>query len=199
MQIRAVNPSYARHWPSLVALVVMALFTYWASIGLWSPPAAISGKRPHLPDVSIENFSARKLDNKGSVQYAVSASSLIHYSDDGSAQASNIRFVSHLPGKPQLTAKAPTGVLRTGPSGEEEVELTGGVDAESTVTEKVPATQMHAPNMVLYPDRMLAQANQGVTLSSASGHASADRMVLDGDSGKIRLVNAVATFERMRR
>ncbi len=182
-----------------MALGALALLTYWASTGLWSPQGPGSTAQQHLPDVSIDNFSARKLDRAGNVQYAVSAAKLVHYADNGSALASNIRFVSNLPGKPQLIAQAPIGTLRTGTDGEDEVELSGGVSADSAGTEKLPATRMLAPDMVLFPDRMIAQADHGVTLSSAGSQARADRMVLDADAGRIRLVNATATLERTRK
>jgi lipopolysaccharide export system protein LptC len=189
----------ARQWVPLACLAAIAVLTFWASVALWAPSPLNSATRPHIPDVSIENFSARKLDRQGAVQYALHAANLVHYDDDGSAHARDVRFVANMPGKPQLAAQAPYGMLRKGQGGEEEVELSGGVKAQSTAMEKYPATQLTTPDLVLFPDTLTAHANRGVVLVSNGSHVKADRMVLDGDAGKVQLSNAMATLERARR
>lgn len=199
MRKPAVNPTSIRQWPTLIMLATTALLSYWATLGLWNTPSAPPSAAPHVPDIKIEHFSARKLDRTGQVQYSLNADSLLHFGDDGSAQAEGVRFEAQPSGKPRFTVLSPKAVMHTSTSAGDAVALTGGVIAHSTSLGAFPSIQMESPEMILFPDSMLAHANHGITLESSSGHVKAERMVLDANSGVIRLTNAEATFDRTRR
>lgn len=182
----------------LVALSMLAALTFWLAQGL--APGKLKGVDAieHVPDVMVENFSARKLNIDGDVQFAVQAARLTHFADDDSSQLSEIRVTAFHPQRPPILANAPIGGLVRLPDGEDEVRLTGGVTVESEAYGRVPALHLSTPSMVIYPDRGLAKSNAGIKLISGQGEARAKSIDMDANSRRLSMTEFSATLSNPR-
>jgi lipopolysaccharide export system protein LptC len=102
-------------WTSLIPLVAMAAL---AGITWWLLQATLPRQnedvvRPkaHTPDYFADNFSVSELDQSGSTQYRLTATSLIHYEDDELSDLVKPAMRAFQPGKPIVTATGDTGTV----------------------------------------------------------------------------------------
>lgn len=180
----------------LVALALLAAMTFWLAQGLAPGKSRGADTLEHVPDVMVENFSARKLNIDGDVQFAVQAARLTHFADDDSSALSDIRVTAFHPQRPPISANAPKGGLVRLASGEDEVRLTGGVTVESKAFGRVPALCLSTPSMIIYPDRGLAKSDTGVKLTSGQGEARAKSIDMDANSRRLSMTDFSATLSK---
>ena len=83
------------------------------------------------------------------------------------------RFEAQPSGKPRFTVLSPKAVMHTSTSAGDAVALTGGVIAHSTSLGAFWAFKWKSPEMILFPDSMLAHANHGITLGIQFRHVKA--------------------------
>ncbi|HEX4859498.1 MAG TPA: LPS export ABC transporter periplasmic protein LptC [Usitatibacteraceae bacterium] len=180
----------------LTVLALLAALSVWLSYYVQASGAGPDRKARHEPDVIVDNFSAKKLDTQGEVQFAVNARQLLHYADDDSSEMSGASFEAFRKDHPPLNASAPQGRLVRGKDGKDEVVLSGGVTVESVAQGRFAALHLTTPRLVVLPEEQLARSTDGVILTSADARIVAKTFEISADSRKIKLGQGEATFNR---
>jgi len=159
-------------------LVLLVALTFWLSRFAQAPDKAGNNNPTREPDLVIENFSARKLDAAGDVQYAVNAAKMAHFPADDSSQLEKVTLIANDASESSVIVTAPLGQLVRLADGSDEVMMTGGVVVETIATNKHPAIKLTTPKLTVLPDANQARSSDGVVLKSAIGMLTARGFVL---------------------
>jgi lipopolysaccharide export system protein LptC len=160
----------------LGVLVLLVGLTFWLSSFVQFDAARKAAAARHEPDLIVEKFAARKLSEKGDVQYRVNAEKMMHFADDDSSTLDNVVFDAIQPGQPKMTAHAPRGQLLRGG---DEIILDGGVLVESTAMPTMPAMTIRTPKLTVLPNQNIAKSVDGVVIERADGTITAATLELN--------------------
>ncbi len=161
--------------------------TFWLSRFVQLDETRANGAIRHDPDLIIENFSALKLGESGTVEYTIRAEKMTHFRDDDLSTLDKIVFTALQPNKPKVTATAPRGQLVKHADGADEVMMDGGVRVETEADAKHSAMLLTTPTMKVIPDQNIARSNDGVVMESLSGKLTAKTFVLNTDTRRLEL------------
>lgn len=180
----------------LGVLVLLVILTFWLSRFVQPSDAKTDGSTRHDPDLIIENFSAKKLNQDGDVQYVVDANRMTHYPDDDSSALETVMFRATEAGRPPVTARAPHGSMTRKITGSDEVSLSGGVIIESAADAKFAALKLATPKVTVYPDDNLLRSTDGVVLESAGGRLTARGFELNSETRRLVVEQVALTYKR---
>ena len=96
-------------WFPLVLLAMLAALTLWIDRTVQPPQPKIDGSSRHDPDYKVSNFSTTKSDLNGNPRYVLSATELVHYPDDDSAELARPRFTQYATHKPYTQIQGQRG------------------------------------------------------------------------------------------
>jgi lipopolysaccharide export system protein LptC len=173
-------------------LLLLALMTLWLSRYVGTESTRPRDAQRNDPDVIVEQFTAKKLSPSGDVQYVVTAKRMTHYPARDASVLEDVVFTSTVPGQPVLVATAPTGRLL---SGGDEVVMEGGVVVDSRGAGRSPPMQLRTPTLTVFPEKNLAQSNQGVVIESAQGIMRAASFELNNATRMLQMKQLDATFK----
>jgi lipopolysaccharide export system protein LptC len=99
---------------SLIAMAALAGITYWL-LQATRPPATTGagGAKTHSPDYFADNFSVSELDQSGTTQYRLTATTMVHYEDDDNSDLTNPAIRAFQPGRPIVTATGERGTVNS--------------------------------------------------------------------------------------
>jgi len=96
-------------WFPLLLLAMLAALTLWIDRTVQPPQPKIDGSSRHDPDYKLNNFSTTKSDLSGNPRYVLSATELVHYPDDDSAELARPRFTQYATHKPYTQIQGQRG------------------------------------------------------------------------------------------
>lgn len=180
----------------LAVLALLVALSYWLSQFAQVSDPRLMARLRHDPDLVVENFSAKKLNLAGDVQYTVNALRMMHFPDDDSSKLERVVFTALEPGQPKLTATAPFGELVRRDGTGDEVLMSGGVVVQSEASEKFPALQLTTPRLTILPDKNIARSIDGVLLTSPASRLTAQRFELNNLTRTVVFERVNATYQR---
>jgi lipopolysaccharide export system protein LptC len=153
----------------LALVAFLAALTFWLERAIQTDQGNRDGKTRHDPDFIIENFTLRRFDVNGILQYTAAAPKMIHYADDDSTDINAPKFTFH---------RTPTMLLNADRAwmnkDGKEVRLSGnvvGVRAAAADTQEATFT---TSVMTVFPDDEVARSNTRTTLIQGHSNVSAD-------------------------
>ena len=180
----------------LGVLALLVALTFWLSGFVQQSGTKGDGDKRHDPDLVIENFAARKLNQAGDIQYVVNARKMIHYADDDSSVLEQIKFRVTEPGKPVVTATAPRGELIRRDDGSDEVWMRGGVVVASEADSKHAELTFSTPTVTIFPDNNFMRAREGVVIENAAGRMTAQNFELNTETRRYIAERVAVTYKR---
>lgn len=183
----------ATAWLPLAILVLLAALTTWLNWLVQAPGAKNDATQSKAPDLVVDNFTARKLNPTGEVQYVLSAVRMLHFPHDDSSELERVKLESFTPGQPKLTITAKAG---RSIEGGDEVRLKGDVVLVREADSKHGQLTVKSEEVFGYPEQGLVKSNVPVTAESPEFNAKADRMEYNHNTRALALINMQATFLR---
>ena len=183
-------------WLPLAALALLVLMTLWLNQLVQAPTARADGSKRHDPDLIVENFSARKLNESGQVQYTLVARKMVHYPDDDSALLETVKVEAFEPKQPRMMITADNGRLE---QGGERVLIEGNVVIVRDADARDDAARVTTDKLLVLPDEGIARTQSEVRLESGSGHAIAQGLEIDNRARTLQLNRVRATYKPARR
>jgi lipopolysaccharide export system protein LptC len=179
----------------LATLALLAVITVWLA-ALSGDSTRRSDTRNGAPDVVVEQFTARRLDDRGEVRFSLRAARLAHFGEDDSSELQQAEAIAYSAGGkyPPVNARAPMGRLVRPVGGEDLVLLSGEVRVQSDASARLPALQLTTPSLSIWPDRGQARADQGVKVVAGRDVMTAQSMELDANVRKMLLKDVSATL-----
>ncbi len=109
-----MNASRIASLISLIAMAALAGITYWL-LQATRPPATTGegGAKTHSPDYFADNFSVSELDQSGTTQYRLTATTMVHYEDDDNSDLTKPAIRAFQPGRPIVTATGERGTVNS--------------------------------------------------------------------------------------
>lgn len=160
-----------RHWLPLLPLLGLLAVTYWLNQQVQLDTPA-EGKKLHIPDAIMENFSALSLDEQGRRKGTMAGRKMLHYPDDDSSEIIQPHLTSHAANRPPLHLTAHKGVvLNKG----EEVILQQAVLVRREPTPEAREMRMYTEQLRALPDKdwcgtdLPVRMEQGQDVMSAVG------------------------------
>ena len=180
----------------LGVLMLLVALTFWLSRYVQPGDARSDGNLRHDPDLIIENFAAKKLNESGDVQYVLNAARMAHFPDDDSSLMESVVFRATEPGRPPVTATAPHGELLRHVDGSDEVLMTGGVLIESQADARHESLRLTTPKVTVLPDKNLLRSTDGVILESAAGKMTAHSIELNSETRRYSAERVELVYKR---
>ena len=182
-------------WLPLAVLALLVGLTVWLNALVQAPSARADGSLRHDPDLMVENFNARKLDENGQVRYTLAARKMVHYPDDDSAHLESVTLEAFEPRQPKMTVTADHGRLE---QGGDRVLIEGNVLIVREADEYGGQTRLSTDKLLVLPDAGIARTSSDVVLENSSGRADARGLELDNRARTLRLDQVRATYKPSR-
>ena len=179
-------------WLPLAVLALLVALTLWLNFLVQAPAQRPSGSLRHDPDLMVENFSARKLDEAGRVLYTLAARKMVHYPDDDSAILESVKLEAFEPRQPKMTVTADHGRLE---QGGDRIWIESNVVIVREADARNERAQLTTDKLLVLPDVGLARTTSEVVLESPSGRAVAQGLELDNRARTLRLDRVRATYK----
>lgn len=177
--------SRSRYWLPLLPLLGLLGFTYWLNqLAQTEPSRQDSGKR-HDPDAIIDNFSAVRLNESGTPHFIMSASKMVHYSDDDSTTMEVPHLTSLSTERPAIHATARRGIVS---SKGDEVFLHENVEVLREASALQNELRMHTEYLHFIPDKDWADTDRTVTVVEAHNTVQATGMEMDNRARTLKLL-----------
>ncbi len=183
-------------WLPLAVLALLVGLTMWLNALVQVPGARADGSTRHDPDLMVENFRARKLDETGRLLYTLAARKMVHYPDDDSAVLESVSVEAFEPQQPRMTATADHGRLE---QDRDRVFIEGNVVIVREGDARYEASRLTTDKLLVMPDAGKASTDSDVYLESASGKAFSKGMQMDNRTRILKLEKVRATYKAAKR
>jgi len=179
-------------WLPIGLLVLLVALTFWLNRLMQPEGIQNDGSQRHDPDLIVENFAARRLGSDGALRYTLAARKMTHYPDDDSSLLEAVSFEAVNPAQQPVSATSERGQLLNG--GDKAI-MEGNVVIRADATKTSPAWRLTTPQLILLPDKNLAQSDAGVHLESADGMLTAASFVLNTETRALTMKQIKATYQ----
>ena len=183
-------------WLPLAVLALLVGLTLWLNALVQAPSARADGSLRHDPDLMVENFNARKLNENGQVLYTLAARKMVHYPDDDSALLESLTLEAFEPRQPRMTITAQNGRLE---QGGDRVFIEGNVVVVREADAKNEEARLITEKLLVLPDEGIARGPTDVTVQSPAGRAHASSFELNNRTRVLTLERVRATYQPARR
>jgi len=145
----------------LMLLAFLAALTFWLERTTQFDNGHRDGKGRHDPDFIVDNFTVRRFNTDGGLQYVQTAQKMLHYADDDSTDvvAPTLDYFGEIQ-QTHISARQ----ARLGPAGKE-VRLFDDVRMVRKGTTDRPELVVTTSEMFVYPDEESARGVKPVTLA----------------------------------
>ena len=171
---------------------LLVALTLWLNQLVQAPYSRADGKLRHDPDLIVENFSARKLGEDGSVLYTLAARKMVHFPDDDSALLESVQLEAFEPRQPRMTITADQGRLE---QRRDRVYIEGNVVVTREADARNEAARLTTDKLLVLPDEGIARTSTPVRLESASSRALAQGMEINNRTRIMTLDRVNATIQ----
>lgn len=145
----------------LILLALLAALTFWLERTTQIDNGRSDGKGRHDPDFIVDNFTVRRFNPSGELQYVQTAQKMLHYTDDDSTDvvAPTLDYLGQTQ-KTHITARQ----AWLGQAGKE-VRLFNDVRMVREGTTDSPELVVTTSEMFVYPDDEFARGVMPVTVT----------------------------------
>ena len=179
-------------WLPLAALALLVGLTLWVNQLVQPAGNRADASKRHDPDVMVDNFKARKLDEQGLVRYTLVARKMVHYPDDDSSLLETLNFDAYQPNQPRVNITAERGRLQ---KGGDEVWIEGNVVVHRDPAPRVEPLKIFTDKLLVLPDEGIARTSSEVRMESPSGHATAAGLEMNNTERTVRLNRVRSTYK----
>ncbi len=132
------------------ALLLLATGSWWLTRTVNTPEKPFDTAARHDPDYTIENFNATVMNEKGRRRYTLSATLLVHYSDDGSSDLTQPYLIQYRDGLAPVHTRADKGWM---PKDRHEILMSGNVESAQNRDPRGAGGEIHTDSMKILLDR----------------------------------------------
>jgi lipopolysaccharide export system protein LptC len=182
-------------WLPLAALALLVGLTLWLNQLVQPAGSRGDASKRHDPDVMVENFKARKLDEQGLVRYTLVARKMVHYPDDDSALLETVRLEAFEPRQPKMTITADHGKLE---QGGDRVWIEGNVVIVREADAQSGRATLTTAKMLVLPDEGIARSASDVYMESPDGVSHAAGLELNNKTRTLQLQRVQARIKPRR-
>ncbi len=168
----------------LLLLTLLAALTFWLERAAHFDDGHSVGKERHDPDFIVDNFTVRRYNVSGSLQYVVTAPKMLHYADDESTVVTS-PAMSFFGEDRLIRINAGTAWLnREG----KEVRLSDGVRVVRDATADSPELVVTTAEMQIFPDAETAHSSMPTTIAQGSSVVSGTGLDVDNKTRIFKLM-----------
>ena len=183
-------------WLPLAALALLVGLTLWLNQLVQPQGSRGDASKRHDPDLMVQNFSARKLDEQGAVRYTLVARKMLHYPDDDSAHLDTVTLEAFEPKQPKMTITADRGLLE---QGGDRVWIEGNVVVVRDADAKIGPSRLTTEKMLVLPDEGIARSAAPVRMESPDGVSNAAALELNNKTRTLQLDRVQVTMKPRQR
>jgi lipopolysaccharide export system protein LptC len=183
-------------WLPLAALALLVGLTLWLNQLVQPQGARGDASKRHDPDVVVNTFKARKLDEQGLVRYTLVARKMVHYPDNDSALLDDVTIEAFEPKQPKMTITADHGRLE---EGGDRVWIEGNVVIVRDADAKIGESRLYTEKMLVLPDEGIARSAAPVRMENAEGVSHAAALELNNKTRTLELERVQTTMKPRQR
>ena len=180
-----------RHFSSnllpLVLLTLLAALTFWLERASQIEDAHRDGKMRHDPDFIVDNFTVRRFDLEGGLQYVLTAKKMLHYADDESTDVLDPALNYYGGSRPARVTARHASVSKDG----KELILSDDVRMVRAASHDTPELVLTTSQMYLYPDDNIARSTVPVTISEGTSVIRGEGLEADNRTQVVKLLGRV--------
>lgn len=145
----------------LMLLTLLAALTFWLERATHGDNASGNGRARHDPDFVVTGLNMRQLKLDGSLKHALTATKMLHYSDDDSTVVADpaITFFSHA--QPTRLSARQARISQDG----KQVLLSEDVRLVRAASQGSPELLVTTAELLVYPDDEIARSVLPVTIT----------------------------------
>lgn len=177
-------------FPVLV-LSLLAGLSFWLEHAVDMPDPRRDGKLRHDPDTFVENFTVKRFDVNGILQYRLISPHMIHYADDDSSLFQKPRLTYYRPGAPDMVLVGNQGFAA---SKGETVYFWDDVVATRAATAERPEMLARMPNLTVQPDAGIAFTDSPVEMTQGQSWMKGIGLQLDNNTSTAVLQSQVTGY-----
>jgi len=182
------RPAHYRHWLLLLPFLCLLGITYWLDQQTQPELAKSEIAKRHDPDAIVDNFSATRLNDKGTPRFIMTAKKMLHFPDNDSSTLEMPRITSLSTEHPAIHASAQQGVIS---NKGDEVFLRGAVEILSEATTQHDGITLRTEYLRILPDRDFLNTDRAVTVVDAHHTVSAMGLEMDNKASTLKLLSQV--------
>lgn len=171
----------------LVLLALLAALTFWLERTTRIDNERRDGKDRHDPDFIVDNFTVRRYNISGGLQYVQTAQKMLHYNDDDSTDVVE-PALSYIGEKQQIHISARHARLT---QAGKEVRLFNDVRMVRDATKDSQELVVTTAEMFVYPDDELARGVLPVTLTEGRSTINGTGFEADNRAHLFKLMGRV--------
>ena len=179
-------------WSPALLLGALAAMTYWLDAQVRAPAPKFDGSGRHDADLTIENFKATSLDDKGRIHQALVARAARHYPDDDSTDLDGPQITFNEPGKPRLTVTADKASINKDRDRVVFVGHVKGVRDASSETARDGPTTITSEYLLVMPKEDKIVTDKAVTIADPRGIINGTGLEYDNKTKTIKLRSHVS-------
>lgn len=172
----------------ILLLGFLAGLSYWLERAAQVPSTQRDGKMRHDPDSIVDNFSVRRFNDLGQLQYILKAPKMTHYPDDDTSELVNAKLTYIRPGAPDVTIFGKAALVT---SKGDTVYLTQEVIATRAPTVDRPEMVATMPDLTVYPEKGTAHTDSPVEINQGPTWMKGVGFSLDNNTSVIELHSQV--------
>ena len=145
----------------LILLTLLAGLTLWLENASHMDEARSDGKGRHDPDFMVDNFTVRRYNVGGKLQYVLTAPRMLHFTDDDSTEIGSPALTYYGEDRRTLVTADKAWVGKDG----KEVRLSDNVRVLREAMESSPEMVVTTAELLVYPDDEVARSKVPVTIT----------------------------------
>jgi lipopolysaccharide export system protein LptC len=169
----------------ILGLLLLALLSWLLPKGLEVPEPPDTTQPRHIPDYTLNSFTATAMDGEGRVHYRIRAERMVHFMDDDTSRLERPDVIVFRGDAGAWNAHARYARVS---GGQEQVLLTGGVlvwrDPEKTGT----GLELQTSELLINPEQKLAETQRPVTIAQEFGVTHAVGMRVNLERSRLELL-----------
>ena len=171
-------------WLPLAIVAVMAAVAYWLNHLASQPLPVDDAAFRHDPELIVDNLVATAFDPNGNPRYVLSATRMLHYTDDETTELTAPRFQHRSATSPAISAEAARGFISTRG---EHVYLIDRVRLSRAATGATPELVLTTDYLQITPEAEVMRTDRPVELRQGASSMRADSLLLDGKARSLEL------------
>lgn len=180
----------------LAFVVLLALLSFWLERAAQMEEVHPAERR-HDPDYVIDGLVIHAHDRDGRTVNALSASKMVHYSDDDSIDLEQPRVVERKPGGPAMSLRADRGAIR---QSNDEIFLYDNVQLVREAAVDVPEARIESSFLHIVRSKSLVRSDREVTIREQGRMLAGHGMEYNNDTKELHLLSSVrGHFESRKR
>jgi len=173
-------------WLPLALMAFLAAVTFWLQRAS-QPEDLPRQEQRHDPEFIVDNFTLRRFDIHGGLQYVLIAEKMLHYGDAAGTEIIGPSLTHYGGERPARIFAQRARVSRDG----KELLLSGDVRMVREATKEQPSLVVTTEEMYVYPDEDIARGSRPVTITEGKSVIRGEGFVADNQARIVKLTGRV--------